>query len=119
MKKLFLILAVAVLSAVPARAEVIGEVLSTDIVTFIDGSPIKSYNYNDYTYVVAEDLRNYGFAVDWNADARSLNISRPNRSFTPYIDDFVNVKKGDELFVHAFDVYSTDIVVCINNEPIK
>lgn len=43
MKYLLPVLAAAVL-AVPVHAEKTGVVRSTDIVTFIDGSPIESYN---------------------------------------------------------------------------
>lgn len=118
MKKLLAAFFISVLAAVPAHAEIIGEVLTTDIAAFIDSSPIESYNYNDYTYVVAEDLRNYGFDVEWDASARRLDISRAERNFTPYIDDFINQPKQNNLFTHAFDVYSTDIETYINNEPV-
>lgn len=114
MKRILILISAALLFGISAGAEKTGEVLSTDIVTFIDGSPIESYNYLDYTYVVAEDLRNYGFDVAWDADARRLDITRPERNFTPYIDDFVNVKKGGNLFVPVFDVYVTDIKTYIN-----
>ena len=49
MKKIFLsMLFAALLTGTAAHAEVIGEVLSTDIGTLIDWEPIKSYNINDY-----------------------------------------------------------------------
>lgn len=120
MKKLLAAFFISVLAAVPAHAEIIGEVLTTDIAAFIDSSPIESYNYNDYTYVVAEDLRNYGFDVEWDASARRLDISRAERSFTPFVDEFINKRKDDTpLFTHAYDIYSTDIAVYINGAPIQ
>ena len=45
------------------KEKIIGNVLSTDIVTFIDRTPIRSYNYQNHTYVIAEKLRDYGFDV--------------------------------------------------------
>lgn len=117
MKYLLPVLAAAVL-AVPVHAEKTGVVRSTDIVTFIDGSPIESYNYNDNTYIEAENLAHYGFDVAWDAEARRLDISRASRSFTPYVDESVNeAKAGRELFVPVYDVYSTDIVTYVNGKP--
>ena len=119
MKRILILLSAAMLFGISASAEKVGEALSTDIVTFIDGSPIESYNYLDYTYIVAEDLRNYGFDVDWDADVRRLDITRPERNFTPYIDDFINEIKSYNLFVPVFDVYATDIKAYINGEPVQ
>lgn len=45
-----------------------GWVLHTDIIAYINDTPIRSYNIDGYTYVVAEDLTDYGFKVTWNAD---------------------------------------------------
>ena len=43
-----------------------GWVLYTDIVAYINGVPIHSYNIEGYTYVVAEELADYGFHVTWD-----------------------------------------------------
>lgn len=63
----------------PAHAnnigDVVGNIYSTDIVAFIDGMAIPSYNIGGVTVVIAEDLREYGFEVDWNEDYRQLNIT--------------------------------------------
>lgn len=116
--KYLTVLLSAILFAIPAYAEKVGVVKSTDIVTFIDGSPIESYNYNDNTYIEAEKLANYGFDVKWNETERTLEISRAERSFTPYADDDINEKKGGRtLFVPVYDVYSTDIVTYVNGKP--
>jgi hypothetical protein len=55
---------------------VVNHALYTDIVATIDGHPLRSYNVNGHTAIVAEDLRGYGFQVDWNAKARSLSVER-------------------------------------------
>lgn len=95
-----------------------GVVRETDIVTFIDGSPIESYNYNDYTYVVAEDLANYGFDVKWDGEKRELAVTREKFAFSPYAGTFVNEKKTDKSSVGAakFSVYPTDIKTYVNGE---
>lgn len=66
---LALLLSVAVF-ALPAAAlspgEMMGDVLYTDIVATINGVPIPSYNIGGNTYIVAEDLADYGFWVSWD-----------------------------------------------------
>lgn len=111
----------AAMAANTVYADVIGEVLSTDITAYIDEQPIESFNINDYTYVIAEDLRGYGFDVDWNGEARTLSINRnraADRNFMPM--EKVNIKKSDvEMRKHAYDVYSTDIVTYLGGEVVN
>ncbi|MGM9652238.1 MAG: hypothetical protein ACI3XP_01220 [Eubacteriales bacterium] len=45
-----------------------GWVLYSDIVAYINDVPIRSYNIGGFTYVVAEDLVDYGFLVSWRPD---------------------------------------------------
>ena len=104
---------------ISASAEKVGEALSTDIAAFIDNSPIVSFNFNDFTYVSAEDLRNYGFTVSWDNDLQGLNITRPERNFTPYIDEFVNAKKSNSLYTPSYDVYSADVSVYTDGSPVQ
>lgn len=103
------------------KAEITGEVLSTDIGTLIDFEPVKSYNINDYTYIKAEDLRDYGFNVGWNEEARLLSITRnheADRKICMSKED-INVKKNDiEQRKHVYDVYSTDIRTYLDGEEI-
>ena len=56
--------------------DVIGTSLTTDIVAQINGYDIASYNYQGYTYIVAEDLANYGFSVQYDNSTRTLGIYR-------------------------------------------
>lgn len=58
-----------------AIGDVIGQALYTDIITYIDSCPIYTYVVNDRIVVVAEDLRDYGFDVIWDGNARTLTIS--------------------------------------------
>ncbi len=59
----------------PAHAAQLGNVTTTDIVTFINNRPIRSYNIESRTAIIAEDLAGYGFDVVWDADARTLSVS--------------------------------------------
>lgn len=56
--------------------DTVGYALTTDIVATINGYHIPSYNVDGYTYIVVEDLRYYGFAVNYDNSTRSLSVSR-------------------------------------------
>ena len=45
--------------------KIMGQAVNTDIVAYINGLPIKSYNINGQTAVIAEDLKKYGVGVDF------------------------------------------------------
>lgn len=55
---------------------IVNYALYTDIVAQIDGHPLRSYNVNGRTTVVAEDLRAYGFRVLWEPEDRALKVER-------------------------------------------
>lgn len=82
MKKITALLSATALgmSAVTVGAadigDVIGTVYHTDIVAYINNYAIPSYAANGTSVVVAEDLREYGFDVEWNDDLRRLTITR-------------------------------------------
>jgi len=97
-------------------ADELGYVRQTDIVVFIDYSPVESFNYRDKTYIIAEELVNYGFDVVWDKDKRELRIDREKYNFTPYISDTVNEKKVQPTFEPVFKVYDTDIKTYVNGE---
>ena len=110
------------LAAGPAEgtAQDLGKVTETDIVAVIDASPIESYNYRGYTYFVAEDLIDYGFDVVWDADARTLSITREPNVLSPYFDPaIVNTKKEPVTFRPLFDVLSTDIVTSVAGQVVE
>ena len=71
---------VASMSIISAGAYNIGDVINfaqpTDIIATINGHQLMSYNVDGYTYIVAEDLRHYGFAVNYDNATRSLSIER-------------------------------------------
>ena len=56
--------------------DTVGHALKTDIVATINGYDIPSYNINNQTYIIAEDLRYYGFSVNFDNSARALGITR-------------------------------------------
>lgn len=100
--------------AVPAFAyapKKIGKVYSTDIIAYVNDVPIRSYNYMDQTFVIAEDLRNYGFDVIWNGTDRTVTITPPKADTKIEL----SAEKQQELTKRMtigrplYDVYWTDI----------
>ena len=113
-----MIVAGAVVVSGYSIGDVVNKAVYTDIVASINGFPITSYNIDGYTAIVAEDLRNYGFEVIWDAAERSLNITRSesNNVSCSYMYPDVTRKK---LGTKAYDVLYTDIRSYINNVPVK
>ena len=121
MKKLFtLLLSVIILvtcSVVCANAynygAVINKTVYTDIIASINDYNIASFNIDGYTAVVAEDLRNYGFDVQWKPEERALYITRANTNnvASTYIAPEIS---QSQIGKKAFDVIATDIKTYIN-----
>lgn len=100
--------------ALPASAWGYGNVVSTayhtDIVAYINHYAIPSFAINGTSCIVAEDLRNFGFDVIWNGDARTLSIyrnstnsvsgmnfskERPGTKFADVVKSDIGVYAGD------------------------
>lgn len=58
------------------NGDIVNKTVYSDIIASINDYNIASYNVDGYTAVVAEDLVNYGFIVNWVASERALYISR-------------------------------------------
>lgn len=113
LKNLFLVLAISMLFGTSAYAKVgdaIGNIYTTDIAADVDGMPIKSYNIGGKTAVVIEDLREYGFYVEWNAEKRSLTVKT---EYSPLkVPGYTHIKMKPGKI--AGKIYETDIYVTIN-----
>lgn len=57
----------------------LGSVYTTDIVTYIDGAPIASYNIGGTTVVSVSDLAGYGFQVEWDPETRWVTVTSAQR----------------------------------------
>lgn len=123
MKKVFLvatILILAVIGAYAAPGDVVGEIYSTDILAFVNGCPINSYNIGGQTVILAEDLCNndtgvhYGFDCVYDNATRTLTLAS---TFTKGNAD-VTVERGTVGEVVG-NVYETDIKVIFNSHEVK
>jgi len=94
-----------------------GWVLHTDIIAYINDTPIRSYNINGYTYVIAEDLADYGFTVTWNSDDAEgvLRINSGNGTVSAsYIPEPNTHYAGEPAMPYLF----TNILTYIAGQPV-
>lgn len=119
MKKLSLLLVAVLLFSFNAYAkvgDVIGQYYSTDIVTTLNGAGIDSINIGGRTLIYAENMAYYSFRVDWNSEARTLDISSVpffTNGALPEIS-----KKHDSVGKSLGNYYETDIVTYLDSKPI-
>ena len=57
----------------------IGKVYATDIVTYLDGMPMPSYNIGGKTAILVRDLAPYGFEVEWDSEKSWAIVSSGSR----------------------------------------
>ena len=106
----------------PVRAynigDVIGKTVYSDIIASINDYNIASFNFNGYTAVVAEDLRNYGFDVRWIPEERSLYITRgrTNNVASTYIAPAIS---PNDVGKTAGSVLYTDIKTYVNGNEVS
>ena len=89
-------------------SDVINSVLATDIIAYIDGLPINSYNIDGNTAVIVEELDKYGFDITWDEMSRILTVER---NVYKIVTGGNYEHSGDPVNVGTpfMDVYYTDI----------
>ena len=106
------------LSAVSSLAYVNGDVIGyacyTDIVAKINGYELESYNVDGYTYIIATDLRNYGFDVIWDESARTVTINRSTKYVTAAPDFNHAFVPQSMVGQKSYDLLYTDITTFVN-----
>lgn len=106
---LVMLLGMTFINVSAKSGDIIGYTKYTDIAAYINNYAILSFNVNDKTYVVAEDLANFGFDVRWDGESRSLYIERdPQKKYikqysVPYETEPSMVGKN------AYPIIETDI----------
>lgn len=132
MKKFILIFGIfmTMCTGVSAQGKIIGSYVNTDIIAYINGAPIKSYNINGYTGIIAEDLRDYAFDVIWSEEERTLRIGNAFFPTPTYHEQ--NLQGGGKITStfkpevnskpigsFAGNIYSTNIKTYVANEEVK
>ncbi len=92
--------------------DVTGAVIYSGLDTYINNYPINAYNYKGSQLVCAEDLRDYGFSVSWDGDARALYIDR-DYSVTEILGKHGITKQYFLQYKKAYDILKTDIRVYV------
>ena len=125
MKKIFIIAAASALLYTGAAGvcayntgDVIGSVHYSNLDTYINNYPINAYYMDGRQVVCAEDLRDYGFNVTWNATLRALFVE-PDYTVQA-VNGGKDIKK--EYFLQhkkAYDVLYSDIKVYLNGNQIE
>lgn len=112
-----LILGNAMFANASKTGDVVAYTVYTDIIASINDYNIESYNINGYSAVVAEELRNYGFYVEWNEKERALYITRTssNTVTSTYIAPEIPKSKIGQ---KAYSVLQTDIKTYINGTQV-
>lgn len=99
--------------------EVVDYALHTDIVAQINGHPLRSYNVNGHTAVVAEDLRRYGFLVSWDPNLRTLEVVRDGATVPDQWPQYTPEGAQGAVGSRARAIYATDIVTTVAGQAVE
>ena len=108
--------AVIAMAAAPAYAKVgdiVSTIYTTDILTQVNGADIASFSIEGQTLIAMEDLKDYGFTVDYNDSARTLYVNRGGE-MKKNMPSILRGRVGDT----AGYTYETDIKVVFNGRPV-
>ena len=65
---------------------VAGNVYETDITAFLNGRLIESFNIGGQTVIIAEDMRDYGYEIEWDEHERTLSVTGNDSNFKTETD---------------------------------
>ena len=90
--------------------DVIDTIYTTDILTYVDDTPIRGYAINGKTMICLEDLRDYGFTVNYDDSVRTLYVDKTSEKSPDFTPFFERGKVGGV----AGSVLKTDIKAYVN-----
>lgn len=88
-----------------------GNVYYSDIVTKINGMPVKSYNIDYNTYICVDDLNKIGFDIIWHGDNRIIEVKK-NENKKSVVLKFNEVKPYKK-------EYNIDLLGTVKGKAIK
>lgn len=116
-------------SSIPASAynvgDITGKILSTDIVAYVEGVQVPSYNINGRTAIVAQDLAKLGgnlnFGVYFDEESRVLTINDADIHGWGSSASLVYQKEVSKkpIGIPVGDVLFTDITTNFNGTPVE
>ncbi len=110
LKLIIILFCVTITGNVIFAAAMTKKVIYSDITAYINGLPIPSYNLDDRTVVIAEDLEKYGFDLHYVDKERCLYIDyNPNKEVTATPE-----KENKNVGSVAFIAQATDIYTRVN-----
>ena len=83
---------------------------NTDIITYFDGKQIEGYSLDGRMMICLEDLKNYGYTVEYDDSIRTLFVNKDGEvadDFSPYFE------RGTIGGIAGY-TYETDIVAYVN-----
>lgn len=108
------------LPAQAANGDVIGSIYSTDILAYVNGRPIRSYNIGGKTVILVEDLSDkendrYNYGFDWWYDDTTRTLTVNSDGDSGYGE--MEIQRGTPGEILG-DVYETDIKVLFNTKEV-
>lgn len=113
-----LVLAVVASPATAAANAPVNWALYTDIVAEIEGHPLRSFNIDNHTAVVAEDLRPYGFDVVWQPETRRLLVMQSD-THPATLPDYTSPALTHPIGSRAKPIYATDIATYVAGQKVE
>ncbi len=89
--------------------EIVAKYYTTDIVTYLNGREITSYNIGGRTVILAEEMKDFGYSVRWMEKERKLFIDKP-MDFYKY-----KTQMGDIKTIYKYDSYINFAIECMAN----
>lgn len=93
-------------SNVPS-GNVLGYYYETDVTAYLDGNAITACNIGGRTYILAEEMRNFGYTVNWDAERRTLDILSADRAGYEYSIRLSQGRPTEEEGVGCFSIAYT------------
>lgn len=122
MKKIIIVLCLLLLYNFPCDAktgDVVGNIYSTDILTYVNDTLVEGFNIGGKTAIVVEDIQKScsSFTYNYNDEERLLTVTGIWYKNYNYSRD-LNIKRGNPGKVSG-KIYDTDIRVILNGSEVK
>ena len=114
----YIIFITVTLLTVSCSYKVIGKVYTTHVTVYIDGFKLPTYEYQNKTYIMAEDLQGYGYDILWDKMSKTLSLNyNEKKKYDPYsIYSPIGMEFDKK---HILNVYQSENIVKINGREVE